>query len=630
MAKKWVVRFAVILVIILALIAGLNVLCDPFGVFGDPLMKWYSFDFTNNPRAAKIAYLEKDDNHAEYDSYIVGASATSGISSLELNSYLDASFFNMIMYGADMLDVESTCYYLMENYEVKNLVVNFSLANSTKYDFETDELTGNMDWRVEGKNSLGFYAKYAFINPQYSLQKLWDKSKDTYLNQSFDVFDVKTGEYDKRARDVEGIDSLENYLAANSIFENYPDEHREALYIDETLEGLLRIKERCEREGVRLILISSPMYADYFSWYDYEDIESFYLAMAEELEFWDFAMNSVSRDPRYFYDEGHFRNTAGTMALAKIFENDESYTRDEYYQNIEGAVTAHEQIYMPEDFGFYVTKESVGEYLTRFKNMESLAELDTSSYSKAVPILLYHHIVEDNAEGEAVSRETFTQHMDYLVAEGYTAVSFEEMIAYVDGEIELPEKPICITFDDGYLSNYEIAYPILRERGLKATIFAIGVSVGKDTYKDTENAITPHFDYKQAREMVDSGVISVQSHTFDMHQWADFETADFVRNNMKMKDGEDEETYISAVRDDLRMSINELENGTGKPANVLAYPGGEYNALAEVIAAQEGFLATVSTREGDAVLTKGLPQSLRGMRRHYVYESTSLAEFLEK
>lgn len=76
---------------------------------------------------------------------------------------------------------------------------------------------------------------------------------------------------------------------------------------------------------------------------------------------------------------------------------------------------------------------------------------------------------------------------------GYTGVSFDELQAYVLRGAPLPEKPVVITFDDGYESNYTLAYPILQKYGMKATIFAIGVSFGTDHYKDTDYAITPHF-----------------------------------------------------------------------------------------------------------------------------------------
>ena len=111
-SKKWLVMFAVTVLLIAVLLCTYNVLTDPFGVFGDPLMNWYSYNITNNPRAAKIAYL--DEHYEDYDSYIIGCSSTSSFPVDAFNEYLDAKFYNLIMYGADMLDVEQTDDYIIE------------------------------------------------------------------------------------------------------------------------------------------------------------------------------------------------------------------------------------------------------------------------------------------------------------------------------------------------------------------------------------------------------------------------------------------------------------------------------------------------------------------------------------
>ena len=74
-AKKWVLSLPVIVLNLAALLAGFNYVTDPFGAFGDRFMQWFSYDETNNPRAAKISYLEQ--HHDEYDSYFLGCSSTS-------------------------------------------------------------------------------------------------------------------------------------------------------------------------------------------------------------------------------------------------------------------------------------------------------------------------------------------------------------------------------------------------------------------------------------------------------------------------------------------------------------------------------------------------------------------------
>ena len=196
-SKKWVLVFLVTVFVLAALLAGLNLAADPFGAFGDRLLHWFSYDETNNPRVAKLSYLEQ--HHGEYDSYILGCSSTSSFPVDGFNELYDASFYNLIMYGADMRDCEKIADYLIGHYEVKNLVLNVYLDNGLEYDEESDRLTKNLHYKEDPDTSaLSFYTRYLFADPRYALAKLKALRTDTILPQTFDVFDEQTGCYDKR------------------------------------------------------------------------------------------------------------------------------------------------------------------------------------------------------------------------------------------------------------------------------------------------------------------------------------------------------------------------------------------------------------------------------------------------
>ena len=135
-SKKWVLVFLATVLVLAALLAALNLAADPFGAFGDRLLSWFSYDETNNPRVAKFTYLEQ--HHDEYDSYILGCSSTSSFPVDAFNEAYSASFYNLIMYGADMRDCEKIAQYLVEHYEVKNLILNVYLDNGLTYDEESD------------------------------------------------------------------------------------------------------------------------------------------------------------------------------------------------------------------------------------------------------------------------------------------------------------------------------------------------------------------------------------------------------------------------------------------------------------------------------------------------------------
>lgn len=606
-SKRWLLGFLATVVVLGAAVLGFNWLVDPFGVFSHKALEWPSYEMTLNPRTAKITYLK--DHHQEYDSYILGCSSVSSFPVETLNEYLDANFYNMIVYGADMLDVEQQATYLIENYEVKNLVVNVYIDNAKDYNVESDLRSYAMPPETTGESALTFYPRYLFMDPRHSLDKLRYMAQDTYLTQPFDVFDEANGAYDKKVRDAEPIGNMEEYLEAYPVFADYPDlsnQTNEAA-ITGTLESLSRIKALCEAHGIRLIVLTAPVYADYLDSFPWDQVADFYTRLAEVTDYWDFSYSSVSFEPRYFYDESHFRECVGNMALARIFGDD--------------------SVYIPEDFGVYVTAENVADHVAQ---MASAEPLPLEEYTDQVPVLMYHHIDPQADDNTTITPETFEAQIAALAEAGYTAVFPDDLAAYVREGRELPEKPVVITFDDGYLSNYEYAWPILEKYGMVATIFVIGSTVGDtDHYKDTDYPITPHFSYTQAKEMVDSGVISIQSHTYDMHQWGPYEDTDQPRENLLPLEGESEADYRAALSADCETIRREIQVGTGEEAvHVMAFPGGYYDTLSLVTLLENGFDISFSTEVGTNTLVKGMDQSLLALDRYNMNESLSVEEML--
>ena len=601
-AKKWVLTFLLLALVLVLGLAAFNYVTDPFAAFGDKFLNWFSYDETNNPRVAKISYLEQ--HHDEYDSYILGCSSTSSLQVSDFNKLYDANFYNLIMYGADMRDCEKIADYLIEHYEVKHLVLNVYLDNGFTYDDETDRLTRNLHYLTDPDTSaLSFYTRYLFCDPRYGLSKLKNLRNDRLLPQSFDVFNEVTGEYDKRVRDVEPIGSMDTYLEAYPVFADYPKTGDFVLgQTENCMKSVAAIKERCEAAGVELVVVAAPVYIDYFQNFQAEDVANFYASLAKVTHFWDFSCSSVSCEPRYFYDATHFRNAVGSMIAARIAGDD--------------------SVYIPDDFGTYVTADTPSSY---FSEVLQATALPDKTVSRDVPVLMWHNLAEESSGDMTISVDTFRAQIEALHEAGFKTVSLQQLYDYVHFGTELPEKPIVLTFDDGYFSNYEYAFPILQEYDMQATIFAIGVSVGKDTYKDTDHAMTPHFGVDEAREMVASGLISVQSHTYDMHQWPPFEDGNAqVRETLLPFDGEADADYEAAVEADFAESRELLESITGQPVNALAFPEGAYVTLTQDALRSAGAELTFTTVRAVNTVVKGLPQSLCAMPRFGMTESTDM------
>lgn len=143
-------------------------------------------------------------------------------------------------------------------------------------------------------------------------------------------------------------------------------------------------------------------------------------------------------------------------------------------------------------------------------------------FAVKVPVLMYHHIVSENHKkyqnnNSVISEVQFREQMDWLKEQDYITITPEELYEFAVKEAPLPSGAVLITFDDGYKSNVEIAYPILKRNGQKAAIFVIGRSIEKESqgvqnpYKKQESLT--YADMERTRD-----VFEFHSHTYDLHK----------------------------------------------------------------------------------------------------------------
>ena len=130
-----------------------------------------------------------------------------------------------------------------------------------------------------------------------------------------------------------------------------------------------------------------------------------------------------------------------------------------------------------------------------------------------IPILLYHDFVTIVPENDPDNfnyintPESFEENIKVLLENGYTFISFKELNDAYNGKENLPQKPILITLDDGYYSNYKQIYPILKKYNVKASIFIVSDNIGKTVNNKT------YLSWKQCKIMQDSGLVEIFSHS---------------------------------------------------------------------------------------------------------------------
>jgi len=156
------------------------------------------------------------------------------------------------------------------------------------------------------------------------------------------------------------------------------------------------------------------------------------------------------------------------------------------------------------------------------------------SAPKGVPILMYHKVADRNPDADpyklTISVPRLRRQFEYMSQNGYTPISFADLRDFASGKTTLPDKPVIITFDDGYADTYELAYPLLREFHFKATIFLPVAYIGGENSWDGQHDRL--MDYETIRRisghLVEFGLHSYKHENFQ-HKSANEIEADLLK-----------------------------------------------------------------------------------------------------
>lgn len=190
------------------------------------------------------------------------------------------------------------------------------------------------------------------------------------------------------------------------------------------------------------------------------------------------------------------------------------------------------------------------------------------------PILVYHYveIVKDERDTIRKSLNTppylFIQQLETLKNAGYTFITASELIDMLDGKIKLPQKPVLLTFDDGYRDFYTDVFPILRKYNIKATAYIVSGFLDKLNYMFTE----------QLKEIARSGMVEIGAHTVHHYSLKGLE--------------------ILTTKYEVEESKKTLEKIIGIPVVSFAYPDGSFDEQATKIVEASGFESAVTTTHG--------------------------------
>ncbi len=235
---------------------------------------------------------------------------------------------------------------------------------------------------------------------------------------------------------------------------------------------------------------------------------------------------------------------------------------------------------------------------------------ENSTEEIVLPILMYHHVRKDSsAWGKfVISPQEFEQDLKYLKDNGYQTIGAEELINFIDGTGKLPQKPIMLTVDDGYLSAKEYMAPLLEKYQMKAVLSVIGKYSDEYTQTADTNVAYAHLTWNDIKSLSDSGIFEIQNHTYNMHK-----NENGRKGSMKMP-GEAEEAYQKILTEDLEKTRQKIEESTGKKPICFTYPYGFISKESLVPVKKMGYRMTLTCNEGMNKLLRD-KESLYGLKR---------------
>lgn len=254
--------------------------------------------------------------------------------------------------------------------------------------------------------------------------------------------------------------------------------------------------------------------------------------------------------------------------------------------------------------------------------LTAVAACEPAPETVRVPILMYHDFAPDG-----VSDEVFEAQLRTMLDAGYTAVTLLDVLTYATEGTPLPEKPFVIVSDDGYASAVEVALPVAQRLGCPLTVAVIGVSFGKDTYKDTGEPMHPHFGADAATA---PGLFLI-SHTFDCHnvELDKASSPETYREGVLRRGDESAADYETAMRADFE-AMQALLSPFGGDATILAYPFGLWNEESEAVLRALGVRMTLTTESGVATVARDDPSSAYRLPRLAVDGSTDVLALVEE
>ncbi|USD43774.1 polysaccharide deacetylase family protein [Vibrio sp. SCSIO 43135] len=197
-----------------------------------------------------------------------------------------------------------------------------------------------------------------------------------------------------------------------------------------------------------------------------------------------------------------------------------------------------------------------------------LLALSAPASAQTLNILLYHHVADDTPAVTSTKVADFIAQLDNFEQQGYEIVDLEQAVKQVQAGKPLEKRSIALTFDDGFKSVCDTAYPELKKRGLPFTVFV--------TTNPIDDNYQGYCSWDELKEMADNGV-TIANHTLDHGH--------LVSKALK------DDNWLEAVKSNINDAQAKLEQKIGHAPMIFAYPYGEYNNELKLWLKEQGYIA---------------------------------------
>ncbi|CAI6049176.1 polysaccharide deacetylase family protein [Cohnella sp. JJ-181] len=228
------------------------------------------------------------------------------------------------------------------------------------------------------------------------------------------------------------------------------------------------------------------------------------------------------------------------------------------------------------------------------------AEPDGHYYHDRVLVLMYHDVTSAPTDVRSLSARKFERQLQLMKDNHFHWITMSQYRDFILHGRPVPENAVLLTFDDGYASFYQYAYPLLVKYGAPASSFLIVGTVGHP-----EKPGVNKLNWKQVKEMHRSGV-DFFSHTYDLHDYGPTDAlgkrqASALSSRLYLKSlgrRETEAEYEARVDADLRQANDVLRQELGEDNRVLAFPYGAFSKPLLRVCRNLGIDVTLTVKSG--------------------------------